>query len=189
MDRVSFEIFEPGEKKFRLTPNWVIGILWFVPILLLWAIEGDNSGPQNGFIMAYFIFLGILTMLCLIISYSIYKPLKGKITGNLNFEDGQMMIDDKVFKLSDLAAIDFSFYDYYGQKSIFGSDFDPKLSQGVDNYVSFTDSKNQSQTIYFRVQSEHGKDALAPFINEAIKLKKMERERGIDLLGIESITI
>lgn len=189
MNRVSFEIFEPEKPKFRLTPNLVAGILWFVPLLLLWVIKGDNSGPPNGFIMAYFICVGILTMLCLMISYSIYKPLKGKITGDLTFEDDQMVVDDKIFKLTDLKAIDFSFSDYYGKSSMYVRDFDPKLSQGVDNYVSFTDSKNQSQTIYFRVQGEHGKDALAPFINEVIKLKKMEFKRGADVLGIESVSI
>jgi|SRR6185437_5836173 len=122
-------------------------------------------------------------------SFFTYKPLRGKITGDLRFEDDQLMVDDHVFKLCDLATTDFSFYDYYSQSSTNGRDLDPKLSQGVNNYVTFTDKKDQSQPIYFRIQSEHGKDALAPFINKAIKLKKTEFKRGIDLLGIESISM
>jgi hypothetical protein len=189
MDRISLEIFEPEEKKFRLSPNWIMVILWLVPVLLLWAIKGDNSGPPNDFVIGYFVFLFLLTMYYLISSFFTFKPLNGKINGEIRFENDTIMIDDKTFKLGDINVIDFSFFDYRGQSSMYSRDFNPKLSQGVNNYVSFTDNKNQSQTIYFRFQSKHGYQALAPFINEAIKLKKMEFKRGIDLLGIESISV
>lgn len=67
MDRVSFEIFEPGEKKFWLSPNWITGILWIIPALLLWAIKGDNSGPPGEFVTGYFVCVFVLTIYFLII--------------------------------------------------------------------------------------------------------------------------
>ncbi|MFI5139418.1 MAG: hypothetical protein ACHQIM_16465 [Sphingobacteriales bacterium] len=188
MERLSFEIFKPEEDKFRLTPNLTMAILWLVPALLLWAIKGDNSGPPNDFVKIYFVCVFLLTMYYLTSSFFSYKPLRGSIDGEIEFENDGIIIDDKTFKLADIIAIDFSFTDYYGQSSMYVRDFNPRLSQGVGNYVSFTDSKNQNQIIYFRFQGKHGYQSLSPFINEAIKLKKMEFNRGVDLLGIESIT-
>jgi hypothetical protein len=55
--------------------------------------------------------------------------------------------------------------------------------------MTFSDKNNDSHLIYFKMQTQHSYLLLSSFINEAIKCKKMEFKRGIDLLGIENVSI
>jgi hypothetical protein len=188
MDRISFDIFEPEKKRFHLTPNWIVFGLWFLAIGFLWLF--DNILPDIGTvrgIVAGCIFL--ISMYYLIVSFATYKPLSGKLEGEIKFVDDCIIINGKSFDLKNISAIDFSFYDYYGKSSTYGRSFDPKLYQGVNNNISFIDNKNETHLVYFKMQTEHSYLSLAPFVNQAIKLNKMPFNRGIELLGIENVSI
>ena len=188
MDRVGFEIFEPDGKKFHWTPDWIIPPLWLVPILILWAVKGDDSGPPGNLIMGYFICLFLLTMYFMVASFFTYKPLNGVIKGEIIFEKDKIEIDDKTILLSDISALDFSFSDYYGQSNVAYHSLNPKLLQGVNNYVTFSDKQGDTKLIYFRARGPHSSDSLSEFINEAVKLKKMTYNRATDILGADAIT-
>jgi hypothetical protein len=69
-----------------------------------------------------------------------------------------------------------------------GRDLNPKLYQGVGNYITFSDNMNVTQTLYFQMLNKDSHLALSPFINEAIRAKKMSFNRGIELVGIENIS-
>ncbi len=98
------------------------------------------------------------------------------------------MISGKIFELKDIEALDFEFIDFYGEVSFINRDFNPKISQGVNNFVTFKDNTNQIQKIYFRMMTKNSSLALYPFINEAVRLKAMTYYRAIDLIDIENVT-
>jgi len=190
MDKVSFEIFEAEKKPFRFTPDWIIGILWFTPLLMLWLFNGDSkpNGVFGTIVTTYFIGVFVITIYFLIVSFSTYKPLKGRLAGEIQFEKDRIIVNGTFFSLQDIRNLEFNFGDYFGEKDPKSyKSVNPMLSQGVDNYVSFADSANQNQLIYFKITGPHSRTSLAPFINEAIKMKKMELKHGIDLIGIENV--
>ena len=128
-------------------------------------------------------------MYYLFISFVTYEPLDGLITGEIEFKDDRLIINDKVFELKELSAIDFSLNDYYGRNRFpYRSNFSPALSQGVDNFVTFKDNADQVHLIYFRIQGKHGAQNLQLFINASVKLKAMSYYRAIDLIDVENVT-
>ena len=123
-------------------------------------------------------------------SFFTYKSLNGTLAGEIEFENDRIVINNKTYELKNISNLDFGFNDYYGQnKPRTYKSANPVLSQGVNNYVTFTDASGETQTVYFKLATEHHYQELTPFINEAIKAKKMDFKRGIDLMGIENISI
>lgn len=192
MDKVSFEIFEPEEKTFRFTPDRVIGILLLVPLLMLWVFNVNYKlgGVFGTIVTIYFIGVFVAAFFLFMFSFTFYKPLKGKLNGEIQFERDRIVVNGTFFQMQDIRDLDFNLGDYFGKKEIrLYTSVNPRLSQGVDNYVTFIDIKNQNQQIYFKIADPQGQILIAPFINEAIKMKKMEFKRGVDLIGIENINI
>ncbi len=122
-------------------------------------------------------------------SFFTYKPLNGVLNGEIAFKDHSIIVNDEVFELTDINAVDFSFGDYYGKSTTYGRDVSPSLYQGVNNYVTFLDKNNNNHLVYFRMPTQHSYLSLSSFINEAIKFKKMEFKRRIDLISIENVSI
>ena len=187
MDRISFTTFIPDGKKFHWTPNWIMFGLWASAIFLSWLLDYPHS-PYNDLKGWVLICVGGLSLYFLIASFFTYKPLNGTLSGEIIFGDAAIIVNDETFELKDINDLDFYFFDYYGKTTGSGRDFDPKMYQGVNNYVTFTDKLNQTHTIYFKMETEHSYLSLDTFINAAIKAKKMQFQRGIDLLGIENIS-
>jgi hypothetical protein len=189
MDRISFTIFIPDGKKFHLTPDWIVFGLWMIMIGFFWLFDGYFS-PSGvfGFICIAGVFL--TTMYYLITSFWSYKSLNGILKGEIIFENDRIIIDGKSYELKNIFNLDFNFNDYYGKKDLrMYKSVNPMLSQGVNNHVTFIDNTNQTQTIYFRIGGERQQVALSPFMNAAIKAKKMEFKQVIDLIGIENASI
>ncbi len=187
MDKISFDIFEPEKQKFKLTPNWIVLSLWTITILFLWIF--DNVLPPNSTgRVAWLVCILIITMYYLTRSYFKYRPLKGSIKGEIIFESDSIVINGKVFALKDIEGLDFGFIDFYGEVSFINGDFNPKISQGVNNFVTFKDNTKQTQMVYFRMMTKNSSLTLYPFINEAVKLKAMSYYRAIDLIDIENVT-
>src|SRR5271168_5295741 len=119
MDRLSFEIFEPEEKKFWLSPNWIVLILWSFTIFFLWVF--DSVFPPHSTIRTVWLsFILVITLYYLISSFFLYKPLHGKINGEIEFQADRMIIKDKVFDLKNITSLDFSLGDYYEEISTLG---------------------------------------------------------------------
>lgn len=189
MDRISFVIFIPDEKKFHLTPNWIVYGLWFTTIGFFWLFDNYFTGDDEFRTIIVFC-VAIVTFYYLITSFVKYKSLNGTLNGDVIFEEDRIKVNDKIFELKDINNLDFCVNDYYGKKALTSrGDFDPQLSQGVNNYVTYTDSSGETQTIYFKLATEHHYDCLSPFINAAIKAKKLAFKRGIDIVGIENVSI
>jgi hypothetical protein len=189
---VSFPIYQPEEKRFRITPNWIVMGSWALTIIIGWLITDVfpvNNEIRSDWGISYGIVF-IITIFFIITSFSTYEPLNGALNGEIKFNNDGIIVATKVFELKDIANLDFGFNDFYGQKIIRGyKSVNPILSQGVNNYVTFTDNNNEEQVIYFQLKAKDEYKSLSPFINEAIKLKKMQFKQGIDLVGIENVSI
>ncbi len=182
---VSFPIYQPEEDRFRLTPNWIVLGL----ILSIFGVTWLFDSPHSEFRSDWTMFAGLAIGYFLISSWWKYEPLNGAINGIIKFESDSIIEDGKTYHLKDIINLDFRFVDFYGKRSTNGRDFNPKLSQGVNNYVTFTYSAGEDQVIYFQLRNKDEYKSLSPFINEAIKLKKMQFKDGIDLVGIENVSI
>jgi hypothetical protein len=189
MERLSFDIFKSEKKKFRLTPNWIVLSLWAITILFLWIFDSVFPPNSAGRVIWLACVLAV-TIYYLISSFFAYEPLKGILNGKIIFENGSITLYKEVFELKDISGLDFEFKDFCGKRILqMGANCNPTLSQGVGNYITFIDKNSQTQLIYFKLETKQSYLLLSPFINEAIKLKKMEFKRGIDLLGIENVVV
>ena len=186
MDRLSFDLFEPDKKWLHLTPDGIVFILWGVTIFFLWAFDNVLPPNSSGRIV-WLVLVGLISLYYLITSFFKYKPLNGEINGKIIFQSESFTIGNKIFNLKDITSVDFGFGDFYGRKSMFSNDFNPQMSQGVKNYISFTDEKNQPQKFYFRMMTKNSAITLYPFINEAVKRKAMSYDRAIELIDVENV--
>jgi hypothetical protein len=187
MEKVSFPIYEPQKQPFRLTPNWIVAGLFILTITFFYVFN-DYFSSRSEFRSDWLFLLVLITIGFLITSLFRYEPLNGIINGEIVFEESRIIVNEKVYELKNIKGIDFSFVNFYGERSIFARDFNPKLYQGVDNYISFTDNINQIQKIYFRQLAKNHYKELYPFINEAVRVGAMTYYRAIDLIDVENVT-
>ena len=192
IEKVSFQLYEPSEKKNWVTPNVIVYGSWFLTIGFFWLFDGDSSNAALNSMRTYAVFcVGGISLYYLAASFFTYKPLNGNLDGEIDFTQNGITINGKLFMLKDIVNLDFFFINYYGEKPTGGvrGNFDPWFSQGVSNWISFTDNAGNDYKFYFQLKfKEHYQD-LAPFINVAIKANKITFKRAIDLVGIENVSI
>ena len=188
MDKISFSIFEPDGKKFHLTPNWILLFLLGFSLAFFWLF--DNVFPvHSSFRDTWWIILCLASICFLVASFFMHKPLNGILSGKIEFDTDRIIINKKVYELKDISDLDFQFSDYYDKPPIQGRDFNPKISQGVGNSVTFKDNTGQTLLISFQMPGKHSYIALAPFISLAVKMDKISRYRAIDLLGAQNVDV
>ena len=187
VDRLSFDVFIPAKKKFRLTPNWIVYILWIVVIAFLWIFD-DYFPPHSQFRSIVLGCVIVVNIYYLITSFFKYEPLNGILKGKIIFNNDAIIVNERVYELKNISGIDFGFINFYGERSTsYHGNFNPLISQGVSNFITFTDSNKQSIRVYFRIQGKHGSQALYSFINEAVKCGAMTYYRAIDLIDVENV--
>jgi len=189
MDRITFDIFEPDGKKFRLTPNLIFLFFWFVPILLTGLFESfiSNISWLSEAFTVYIWIGGIGIICCLAASHFLHEPLKGKITGKIEFGNNFIRVNDDHFDLKNITGLELSLSDYYDRRPQLGGTLNPNLSQGVANQVTFRYKSNQTHVIHFRLMGKHSYLSLSGFINEAVKMGKISAYEAEDLIGKENI--
>jgi len=182
MEKVSFIIFEPEKETFRLTPTWISLILIGMTCLIIWVFNDISHvfvsifALVAGLTIAYFGFSSMFS----------YSPLNGTLNKELAFEGDNIIIDDKIFKLEDINNLDFKIIDYYGETRGYKRGLEPRLSQGVRNTFSFTDTNNKTQTVYFKLESNNHYQLLLPFIDKTRKLGKTAPGKVECLFGIDT---
>jgi hypothetical protein len=188
MDRISFIIYIPNDKKKWLTPNVIVLSVTTITILILWV--ADKQFPLNTSVRLYILLPALaLFFYYQIISFWTYAALNGRLSGKLIVEEKQLIINDKTYLLSTIDNLDFYFGNYYGERSQNGRDLNPKLSQGVNNYITFTDNSGESHLIYLKLETKHSYLSFALFINAAVKTNKLTFNHAIDLIGIENVSL
>lgn len=188
MDRISFDIFIPDQKKFHLTPNTIVYGLWFFTCAIFWLLN-DFVRSHNTFRLFFLLAVGAISLYYLITSFFKYEALNGTMQGKIIFDNDSIVINDETYELRNISKLDFGFSSYFGQMSTgLRGNFNGLLSQGVGNFVEFKNSSNELIHVCFRIQGKHGPMSLYSFINEAVKVGAMSYYRAIDLIDVENVT-
>lgn len=187
MENVSFQIFIPAKEKFELTPNWIVYGLWFFSGAFLWAF--DDYFSEHGDIRTYLVVcVGVVSFYYLILSWVRYEKLDGTLEGELTFTEDSIIINENVYKLTDISKLGFRFGDFYGERYWGSGNFNPNLKQGVHNAVLFKDKSGQEHETYFQQRFKNQYKDLYPFINEAVRVGAMTYYSAIDLIDAENVT-
>jgi hypothetical protein len=122
---------------------------------------------------------------CTFVGISTYESLKGTINGQIQFSTTSFTIENETIQLNTITRLDIHVIDYFGRQTR-GSGFNcsPGLSQGVNNYIEFTDASLATRRIYFKQRVKNEYKELYPFYVSAIKAGKISFLRGIELLEI-----
>lgn len=187
MITLEYQIFTPDKKSFTVTENLIVYGLWLFSICLF--IIGDEIQSLKDFSThfktGYLIIIIILPIYFSISSFFKHERLNGKIGGILKIDLDFIMINNTTYPVKELSKIDFLFGDYFGQLNKSGNlNFNPLLSQGVSNFIEFTDQSNMKHQFYFKLDYKNEYERLFPFITKMIQLKKISFLRGTELLKI-----
>ena len=189
MDKLGFKIFVPNHKTHKLTENLTIFILWMIGLSLIFT--ADKIDFMKSLVEPFdsYIIGTILLSICFMIAaFFRRETLNGVVKGILEIDLDKLEVDDKSFLIKDISKIDFHFINYYNQLNKFKTvNFNPLLSQGISNFIEFTDESKHMHKIYFQLQSKDQHMVLFPFITEIIKINKISFLRGTELLGIDDM--
>lgn len=183
MDKVSFFIYHPNGKS-TVSRNVIALIAWVAAI----GVEFVSGSKLAGTILGACAFL--LTLYYLASAGSTHEALDGTLSGEISFDNDQIIAEDKVFKIQDINGFDFKIDDYYNRKiTRLYKSVDPCLSQGIDNYLKFTGSNNTEYLFKYQLKKIDDWQSLIPFINHLVQIKKMTFKDAVDLIGIENVKI
>lgn len=187
MKNSSFPIFEPDEFRKTVSNNWIIFCIWAFALLFFSTTEKyfEPSELYKTFKFCYVICAALLSVYWAIAGLWTYESLEGNITGQIQFETDSFEINQETIQLTNINKLDIHVEDYFGRQTRgVGTNFTPGLSQGVNNFIEFTDASLTTRRIYFNqcVKGEYRE--LYPFFVSAIKSRKISFLRGIEILEI-----
>lgn len=183
---MTFQLFIPDKQLRHINEDQVIFALWISYVVVFWGL-GELLFPkdsQAGLLCG--IVLGFITLFFLVASFFRYQPLRGTLTGDIEFTMEGIRVNGTFYPLTDITAIDFFINDYYGNNASLAQTLTPRLSQGVNNYVTFTDAGGQEHQYHFKLFSANGRRELDPVISMATAEGKLSLLRGVELLDINN---
>lgn len=123
--------------------------LFLLLYFLLESVLEIRNYESNWCVIMAFIFL----IAGQIVRFFEYEPLQGKLQNFIKINDDHLLIEETVYSFSDIRGFDFNVSDYYGE-SHRSSGYGGLYSQGVSNFISFTDSSEMAHKFYFQFYSE-----------------------------------
>lgn len=187
MDYPRYQIFEFDQTKKTISYNWMIFWIWAFALIFFWTAEQYFflSDFYRNFKNTYLVLAVLLSIYFLTVGLWSYQPLKGKLNGFIEFKKDAFDINEETFRLDEIAKLDFHCEDYYGRQTRgVGMNFSPGLSQGVNNFIEFTDYNNLTRKVYFKQIVKNQYKDFSSFIIICIQKGKIPLLRGIGLLGI-----
>jgi hypothetical protein len=187
MDYPRYQIFEFDQTKKTISYNWMMFGIWAFALIFFWTAEQYffPSDFYKSFKNTYLVLAVLLSIYFLIVGLWSYQTLKGKLNGFIEFKKDAFEINEETFKLDEIAKLDIHCEDYYGQQTRgIGMNFSPGLSQGVSNFIEFTDYNNLNRKVYFKQTVKSQYKDLSSFIIICVQKGKIPFLRGIELLGI-----
>lgn len=113
--------------------------------------------------------LFILAIVCYLIgriaNFFEFRPLNGKLDGYLKINEDHFEINGKPYPYSHISDFNFKVADYYGE-SLGNNNYGGPYSQGVGNWIAFTESGIEHR-FYFQFYSDPHVDA---FYEAIVKL-------------------
>jgi hypothetical protein len=186
MDDSHYLIFEPKKQRNVISNNLIVLIATTSAVFIFWIADGFFSVDLYKDIKLFSLScLVILWIYWLIAGFFTYRPLNGEFTGNITFKADSFIINEKVIQLKNLKRLNIHAEDYYGLH-VPGPrvDFNPRLSQGINNYIEFTDLNNLTEKVFFKQTVKDQYLDLSEFIVFGVTIGIIPFLRGIELLRI-----
>ena len=141
--------------------SWKLYFICAIFFALGWLLDSVFNKHQTLLlVLAVLLFFGAR-----IVNFFEYKPLNGKLDGFLKINEDHFEIYEAVYAFTGISHFEFKICDYYGE-SQGNSSYGGPYSQGVGNWISFTESE-MSHKYYFQFYSDSHIDA---FFEAFIKL-------------------
>lgn len=156
--------------------SWISLSIAMISILILLGNDkylNKNDIIEDVFKNISYISLGIL-LISIVMRFGEYEKLKGKLEGEISFEENGIKINENLYLFSEIKNLDI----YYGNKygSITGKSNGAFLSQGLKNHISFYCNSKLIETnfqLYTNSQSDAIKEDLYYYvINEVFPFEK-----------------
>ncbi len=185
MESVKFRIFERSEKMV-VTPNLIIhsiiGFLLFLYFLSVTIFENEVF-EQSILWMAFTVYaIGIIVM---IINQFRRKPINGKLIDYIEFSKDKIVVSKMKYGMEDLKKIEVYGDDYVNKRGFSTRyDFNPRLSNGVGNWIKLKLLNGETKTIYFQLFYEKEIQRIKDFIIEYHHHSKVSFLRLIKYLNI-----
>lgn len=180
---VRYPLFE-RTKNQRISRNSIACGLFFAAFGIIILDRELALIPSGGLSVLLFVAVFLIFLYWSVIGFWSYKHLEGEFNGFIEFRSHSFVIYEEEVTLASITKLNIYLGDYYGKSTRSRAGLEPNRSQGVDNYIEFTDPDVTLNKIYFKLEDEDQWQELSFFIIEAIKLKKISFLRGIELLHI-----
>ena len=169
--------------------NTIIIYSIVLPSLLILYLKNNILGFQKNFIDNLLFFcLTISLALGLFLKFSgfvKFKPLKGKLVGQLTLDSELISIESETYKLSEIQKIQIFNFDFYGLfKYTSRGSFEANLSKGIDNSIIITLISGQKVSCQFQqLDSDEMNNCRSELINYFVH-DKINFLHLIDILKI-----
>ena len=147
------------KKKIYITNSLIVYSLLFTILIIGYTKDKIFNLSDNNLLDKIYLALVIIvvgySIVSLLITLSMYKILKGKIEGTLSLEKDIIRINNFNYFLKDISNINLFVNDYKGNFISRGKgDFDPCLSNGVDNSIILTLTNGEKISTNFQQLKE-----------------------------------
>lgn len=152
----TFKIYKKTKTTSYFTTNSFFVVLSTLITLALILISGRVLINQQHIILKLSLIMSIFTLILYVVLIFVsmfqYEPLNGKLDGSITFENDCIIVGERRYELWEIQKFDIYCGDYY-RKRIKGatSDCNPKLSNGVGNYIKLNLDDDIIRRIYFQI--------------------------------------
>lgn len=176
----SFQIFERSNKIFHFTKGNILLLLMIITLLI--NIMLDQK-------VVFLKYLAILSMLVCLIYYLTgcfrYQFLNGKFLGNIQFDENEIVINDRKIEITEIKKIFLRTDDYVGRQRVYTTTTIP-MSNGTNNLVDLDLINGEKIKLFFKIDYENQVEELQPFVLTLIKNEILTLEEGQKILHIHT---
>ena len=164
----------------------LFGLCIVPPFFEIYILNHDNDeiSTLSRILLYCETFILLLAFIAGLISNNRHKPLRGRLTGQLRFENDSINVNGREYLLQDISKISFSLTDYYGQYTGGRFAINGKRSQGVNNSVTLYFPDGEKTVFYFQVPAKHGIRAIKEQLISYHLSGKLHFLQLTDALGI-----
>ncbi|MGL2964893.1 hypothetical protein ACSVH2_13805 [Flavobacterium sp. RSB2_4_14] len=133
----------------------------------------------------YFKYLAALSMLVYVIYYLTecfrYQFLNGKFTGNLVFNENEILINERKIEIAEIKKIFLRVNDFVGRKRGLTTTTIP-MSNGTNNLLDLELKNGEKIKLFFKIEYENQVEELKPLILNLIKIEILTLNEGEKIL-------
>ena len=179
-------------KKNYITPNkviWTLILFALIPLTIkIFIFQNDEKTILETILFPILIGAFGIGAFIKLVKMEMTKTLDGELIGEIEFQDEQIIIDEKAYFLKDIRKVEIDSIDYIGRPittSIYTTNFDSNRSNGTDNMLKLT--MNDGSYFETKFQQEY-KEQIKNEKNVLIKYCNIGKLNYLNLLSILELT-